>query len=101
MPALPSDLRVGAASDRVEQVLDNLLGKAFAASPAASTIDVKARRVADHIELRLSEQGPGLSREEKARAFNASGTDAKAEAGADWDWPSCVASSSAMADRPS
>jgi signal transduction histidine kinase len=68
--SVPPDLRVRAASDRVEQVLDNLLANAFAASPAGSTIDVKARRVADQIELLVSDQGPGLSQDEKARAFD-------------------------------
>jgi two-component system, OmpR family, sensor kinase len=51
-------------------VLDNLLANAFAASPEGSTIHVTARRVADQIELRVSDQGPGLSQENKARAFD-------------------------------
>ena len=59
-----------AASDRVEQVLDNLLANSFAASPRAATIDVTARHVGDQVELRVSDQGPGLSQEEKARAFD-------------------------------
>jgi signal transduction histidine kinase len=68
--SVPPGLRVRAASDRVGQILDNLLANAFAASPEGSTIDVMARRVADRVELRVSDQGPGLSQEHKARAFD-------------------------------
>ena len=68
--SVPPDLRVRAASDRVEQVLDNLLANSFAASPEGSTIDVTARHVGDQVELRVSDQGPGLSQEDKARAFD-------------------------------
>ena len=68
--SVPPDLRVRAASDRVEQVLDNLLANAFAASQEGSTIDVAARRAGDQVELRVSDQGPGLSQEDKARAFD-------------------------------
>jgi signal transduction histidine kinase len=68
--SVPPDLRVRAASDRVGQVLDNLLANAVAASPEGSTIDVTARRVGAQVELRVSDQGPGLSHEAKARAFD-------------------------------
>src|SRR4029077_1164325 len=50
--------------------LDNLLANSFAASPEGSTIDVTARHVGDQVELRVSDQGPGLSQEDKARAFD-------------------------------
>ena len=85
----------------VDQVLDNLLANSFAASPEGSTIDVTARRVGDQVELRVSDEGPGLSQEDKARAFDRFWRGHESGAGADWDWPSCVASSSAMADRSS
>jgi two-component system OmpR family sensor kinase len=68
--SVPPDLRVRAASDRVEQVLDNLLANAFAASPEGSTIHVTARRAGDQVELPVSDQGPGLSQDDKARAFD-------------------------------
>jgi signal transduction histidine kinase len=68
--SVPPDLRVRAASDRVEQILDNLLANAFAASPRGGTIGVTARSVGARAELRVSDQGPGLSREAKARAFD-------------------------------
>ena len=64
------DLRVRAAGDRVEQVLDNLLANAVAAAPRGSAIDVTAARAGAQVELRVSDEGPGLSQEEKARAFD-------------------------------
>jgi two-component system, OmpR family, sensor kinase len=66
----PADLRVRAAGDRVDQVLDNLLSNAVEAAPQGSTIDIAARRVGAQVELRVRDQGPGLSQEEKARAFD-------------------------------
>jgi signal transduction histidine kinase len=68
--SLAPDLRVRAAGDRVEQVLDNLLANALAAAPRASTITVTAARAGTEVELRVRDEGPGLSQEEKARAFD-------------------------------
>jgi signal transduction histidine kinase len=67
---MTADLRVRAAGDRIEQLLDNLLANAVAASPRGSTITVTAARAGAQIELRVSDEGPGLSHEEKARAFD-------------------------------
>jgi two-component system OmpR family sensor kinase len=68
--SMTPDLRVCAAGDRIEQLLDNLLANAVAASPRGSTITVTAARAGPQIELRVSDEGPGLSHEEKARAFD-------------------------------
>ena len=64
------DLRVRAAGDRVEQVLDNLLANALAVAPRASTITVTTALRGSEVELRVRDEGPGLSPEEKARAFD-------------------------------
>jgi signal transduction histidine kinase len=64
------DLRVRAAGDRVEQVLDNLLANALAAVPRTSTITVTAALAGTEVELRVRDEGHGLSQEEKARAFD-------------------------------
>jgi signal transduction histidine kinase len=57
-------VRAGAA--RVEQVLDNLLSNAIDASPPGSEI----RIAADHRELHVIDEGPGLTEEQRARAFD-------------------------------
>ena len=68
--SVPGDLRVLAASDRVEQVVENLIANAVAASPSGGVIAVTAVRAGAQVELRVSDQGRGLSDEEKARAFD-------------------------------
>ena len=56
------------APERVEQVLDNLLANALEASPpAARSRDGLARRRA---ELHVVDEGPGLTTDERARAFD-------------------------------
>jgi signal transduction histidine kinase len=57
-------VRAGAA--RVEQVLDNLLSNAIDASPRGGEITVAARGP----ELHVIDQGPGLTQEQRARAFD-------------------------------
>jgi signal transduction histidine kinase len=68
--SVPPDLRVRAAGERVEQVLDNLLANAVAASPRGGAIEVAARADGAQVELRVSDGGPGLSAEAKAHAFD-------------------------------
>ena len=57
-------VRAGAA--RVEQVLDNLLSNAIDASPRGGEITVAARGP----ELHVIDHGPGLTQEQRARAFD-------------------------------
>ncbi len=55
---------------RLEQVLDNLLANALDVSPPASAVLVTGRRAADGIELVVADAGPGMSAEQRARAFD-------------------------------
>ena len=57
-------VRAGAA--RVEQVLDNLLSNAIDASPDGTEITIAARGA----ELHVIDEGPGLTEEQRARAFD-------------------------------
>lgn len=57
-------VRVGRG--RVEQVLDNLLANAIEASPRGGTVVVAAAGP----ELRVTDEGPGLSAEQRERAFD-------------------------------
>ena len=52
----------------IEQMLDNLLDNALAASPAASIVDVEIRSTGDGVEFLVIDHGPGLSDESKAAA---------------------------------
>jgi signal transduction histidine kinase len=71
--AAPADgvyVNARAAADRVVQVIDNLVANALDASPRGSTVSLSV--IAGHpwIELRVRDEGPGLTAEERARAFD-------------------------------
>ena len=57
---------VRAAPGRIEQVLDNLLANALDASPSGSTVRV----LLDGAEMHVVDEGPGLTEEQRARAFD-------------------------------
>ena len=60
--------RAGAA--RVEQVLDNLLANALEVSPRGAVIRVSALLRDEWAELHVVDEGPGLTAEARARAFD-------------------------------
>ena len=55
---------------RLEQVLDNLIANALEVSPAGSAMSIAAGRVGGTVELRVSDAGPGMTPEQRARAFD-------------------------------
>jgi len=59
-----------ARADRVAQVVDNLLSNALNASIAGSDVTVQVAESAAATELRVRDTGPGLTAEQKARAFD-------------------------------
>jgi signal transduction histidine kinase len=59
-----------AAPQRVAQILDNFLSNAFDAAPRGSTVTVLARNAPDAYELVVRDEGPGLTPEERERAFD-------------------------------
>jgi signal transduction histidine kinase len=59
-----------AGEGRVGQVLDNLLANALEASPHGGTIHITTGRRNGWIELHVTDEGPGLSGPERARAFD-------------------------------
>jgi signal transduction histidine kinase len=61
---------VRAAPGRLAQVLDNLLANALEASPDGGTVTVSARVESPWVELHLCDEGPGLSPEQRKRAFD-------------------------------
>jgi signal transduction histidine kinase len=64
------DLRVLATPGALEQVLDNLLSNAIAVSPAGAAVSVEARADSDAVEVHVLDHGPGMSTEQRARAFD-------------------------------
>jgi signal transduction histidine kinase len=63
-------LPVRAAPGRLAQVLDNLLSNALEASPGGGTVTLSAVAAPPWVELHLSDQGPGLTPEQRQRAFD-------------------------------
>lgn len=59
-----------AAQERVVQVLDNLIANAVEHSPPGTTVTVRASASGERLELRVTDEGPGLSAEERGRAFD-------------------------------
>jgi signal transduction histidine kinase len=67
---LDGPLPVRAAPGRLTQVLDNLLANALEASPDGGTVTVSARSASPWVELHLRDDGPGLTPEQRERAFD-------------------------------
>lgn len=55
---------------RLEQVLDNLLSNALDAAPAGTAVTVTARRAGAAVRLEIGDAGPGMTPEQRARAFD-------------------------------
>jgi signal transduction histidine kinase len=64
------DAAARAATDRVVQVLDNLIENALDVSPPGGTIWVATRGGGRWAEVRVRDQGPGLDDEQRERAFD-------------------------------
>jgi signal transduction histidine kinase len=60
--------RVG--RDRATQVLDNLLSNAVRHTPGDAPVAVAVEPAGRWVELRVADRGPGLTDEQKARAFD-------------------------------
>ena len=54
----------------LEQVLDNLVSNALAVSKPGDTITVEGRRADGDVVLDVRDQGPGMTAEQRARAFD-------------------------------
>ncbi|HEY6548121.1 MAG TPA: ATP-binding protein, partial [Vicinamibacteria bacterium] len=55
--------------DWLRQVLENLLGNAIKYSPERRSIWLEVRREGDQVRLRVRDEGPGLSDDDKTRVF--------------------------------
>jgi signal transduction histidine kinase len=66
---LPGVVEVDAVEGAIEQILDNLLSNALEVAPVGSAITVRAAVVQPWIELHVIDEGPGLSLDDRRRAF--------------------------------
>jgi signal transduction histidine kinase len=63
-------LAVRSRPGRLTQVVDNLVSNALEVSPAGTTITVAGRAVEPWVELHVIDEGPGLTAEQRERAFD-------------------------------
>ncbi len=61
---------VRAGRDRLEQLLDNLVSNAVEAVGEGGSVEVLVRRTGRDVEVSVHDDGPGLSAEDKVRAFD-------------------------------
>jgi signal transduction histidine kinase len=59
-----------ATPGRLEQVVDNLLNNALEVAPAYSSVWLAAADRGDRVEIRVRDEGPGMTEDERARAFD-------------------------------
>ena len=81
---------VGVQPQRLAQVLDNLVANALEAPPDGVTVTVRA---AGEAELHVPDDGPGMTPEQRDRAFDRFWRAGSAPAARAWVSPSCAASS--------
>jgi signal transduction histidine kinase len=67
---VPTGLRAEATPGSLDQVLDNLVANAMAVSPRGSRISVRGLRAERFVELHVTDEGPGLTADQRARAFD-------------------------------
>ena len=64
------DVMIPADSEKLRVVLDNLLSNAVKFSPPGGSIGIRARYDGDALEIDVTDQGPGVSPEERTRIFD-------------------------------
>jgi signal transduction histidine kinase len=68
--SVPAGLRGLGTPGALEQVLDNLLSNAIAVAPEGTTVRIEAGAGAGDIDLHVVDEGPGMTAEQRARAFD-------------------------------
>ena len=63
-------LHARATSGKLEQILDNLLANALDVSPPGASITISTARVGSWVEIHVIDDGPGMSDEARAHAFD-------------------------------
>jgi signal transduction histidine kinase len=56
--------------ESLRMLIDNLVGNAIKYSPAGSTVRVRVHREHDTVQLQVTDEGPGIAPELRARVFD-------------------------------
>jgi signal transduction histidine kinase len=70
LPVLRGTPVASATAGRLEQVVDNLLNNALEVAPPRSTVQISGHDRGVWVELRVSDEGPGMTRDQRERAFD-------------------------------
>jgi signal transduction histidine kinase len=68
--SVPQGAWASATPGRLEQVVDNLLNNALEVAPAGSVVDLDVLETTDRVEMVVSDEGPGMPTDDRARAFD-------------------------------
>ena len=68
--SIPPTVMVRATLDRIATVLDNLFANAIDAAAPNTTISLRAMTNDDTVELHVTDEGPGMSDEQRVAAFD-------------------------------
>jgi signal transduction histidine kinase len=63
-------IQVRSVPGRVEQILDNLLSNALEVAPEGSAVQIDVRRAGTDAHMEVRDAGPGMTPEQRARAFD-------------------------------
>lgn len=66
----PDNLWIDAREERIEQVLDNLIGNAVSFSPAGGNVHVSVREEEGAVIIRVSDEGPGVPEAHREKIFD-------------------------------
>jgi signal transduction histidine kinase len=80
--SVEAHVTVRSVSGRLEQALDNLVANAIEVSPEAGTIRITGARTGNRVTITVADEGPGLTEEQRARAFDRFWRGSGAEGGA-------------------
>lgn len=68
-PTIEDDTETNVDRGRIAQVMDNLMSNAIKFSPPGSTVRIRLFRDGDTIKCSVTDQGPGLSADDKKKLF--------------------------------
>jgi signal transduction histidine kinase len=65
----PGQALCAAVDGSLEQIIDNYIDNALGVAPENSTIAIVVSRDSSHVRIDVVDEGPGLSTEQRSRAF--------------------------------
>ena len=66
----PGPISVDLDHDRILQVLSNLIGNSLKFTPHGGAIELSARKDNSHVEIAVTDNGPGIPETDQARIFD-------------------------------